>query len=136
MTGSNASKKISVFGVTIESNSELCRLLGYSAPIGKTIIFQRYGNYENFIKRRYKIDSDEQAKTKLLELMGQKDEQKEQKAYIDDSPIVKCARAFVTACINKGLKDDKSLLDGLMMAFNISDSDAVKAQIDKIKAGL
>ena len=128
-----AKKKITIYGLTFDSVSDLCIKLGYNAPLSEGVIMRRYGSYEAFIKRRYKIDNDEQAKAKLLELMGQKDEQKEQKTCIDDSPVVKCARAFVTACINKGLKDDKNLLDGLMMAFNINDIDAVKNEIERLK---
>lgn len=130
-------KALQVFGVEFASATDFFKTLGYIAPLSDGAVLKRYGSHEQLFKRRYKIDSDEQAKNKLLELMGQKEQPKEQKAYIDDGdPVLKCARAFVTACINKGLKDDKNLLDGLMMAFNISDLDAVRAQIDKIKAGL
>ena len=126
-------QKITVFGLDFKTTADLCKTIGYSASLSKSFINQRYGTLENMVKTRLRIDDDEQAKAKLLELLGQKDEPKEQKAYIDDSPVVKCARAFVTACINKGLKDDKSLLDGLMMAFNINDIDAVKNEIERLK---
>lgn len=128
-----AVNQLTVFNIDFDSIADFLQTIGYKSKITQKTIMQRYGSFETFIKRRYKIDNDEQAKTKLLELMGQKDEQKEQKACIDDSPVVKCARAFVTACINKGLKDDKSLLDGLMMAFNINDIDAVKTEIERLK---
>lgn len=126
-------QKIKVFGLDFKTTAELCKTIGYSASLSKSFINQRYGTLENMVKTRLRVDNDEQAKQKLLELMGQKDEPKEQKTCIDDSPVIKCARAFVTACINKGLKDDKSLLDGLMLAFNINDIDAVKNKIERLK---
>lgn len=129
--------KITVYGIEFKNLAEFSAILGYKANLSAAFVAKRYGTFEDMAKVRLRVDSDEQAKAKLLELMGQKEQPKEQKAYIDDGdPVLKCARAFVTACINKGLKDDKNLLDGLMMAFNISDLDAVRAQIDKIKAGL
>ena len=125
--------KITVYGIDFKNLAEFSSLLGYKANLSAAFVAKRYGTFEDMAKVRLRTDSDEQAKQKLLELMGQKDEQKEQKAYIDDSPVIKCARAFVTACINKGLKDDKNLLDGLMMAFNINDIDAVKNEIERLK---
>ena len=124
---------INVYGLQFESLSALCKVLGYNTNVSSAFISKRYGTIEQLIKVRLRVNTDEQAKQKLLELMGQKEQPKEQKAYIDDSPVIKCARAFVTACINKGLKDDKSLLDGLMLAFNISDIDAVKNEIERLK---
>ena len=49
-------------------------------------MLKRNGSHEQLFKRRYKINNDDQARQKLLELIGQK-------AYIDDSdPAVMCSR--------------------------------------------
>lgn len=135
--------KIDVYGITFKSLSALCKVLGYKTNMSQELINKRFGNIESMIKTRLNVYTDDQAKTKLLELINQKDQttemqnmQQDQRPYIDNSdPAVKCARAFVTAAINKALQDNQ-LLSSLMLAFNIDNTDRVLHTIDEIKKGV
>ena len=122
-------KALQVFGVEFASATDFFKTLGYIAPLSDGAVLKRYGSHEQLFKRRYKIDSDEQAKAKLLELMGQKNEQKEQKACIDDSPVMRCAHAYINGLINKG---DSVMLDNLVLAFGVDRDDVLKA-VEQIK---
>ena len=100
--------------------------MGYIAPLSYGAVLKRNGSHEQLFKRRYKINNDDHARQKLLELIGQN-------TYIDDSePAVMCSRWFVTAAINKALQYNQ-LLSSLMLAFNINNADRVLHTIDEIK---
>ena len=126
-------KALQVFGVEFASATDFFKTLGYIAPLSDGAVLKRYGSHEQLFKRRYKIDSDEQAKKKLLELMGQKEQPKEQNAYIDDGdPVMRCAHAYINGLINKG---DNVMLDNLALAFGV-DRNAVLQAVEQIKKGV
>lgn len=123
---------INVYGLQFESLSALCKVLGYNTNVSSAFISKRYGTIEQLIKVRLRVNTDEQAKAKLLELMGQKDEQKEQKTCIDDGdPVMRCAHAYINGLINKG---DNVMLDNLALAFGV-DRNAVLQAVEQIKKG-
>ena len=122
---------INVYGLQFESLSALCKVLGYNTNVSSAFISKRYGTIEQLIKVRLRVNTDEQAKQKLLELMGQKDEPKEQKTCIDDSPVMRCAHAYINGLINKG---DSVMLDNLVLAFGVDRDDVLKA-VEQIKKG-
>lgn len=125
-------------GIEFKSKNQLFKLLGYTQSMSDSMIQKQYKTLDNLVRVRLRLKHNEDIKDALLLLMKQQDQPKEQeqKPYIDDSdPAVKCARAFVTAAINKALQDNQ-LLSSLMLAFNIDNTDRVLHTIDEIKKGV
>ena len=68
-----------VLDVVFESQRELFKLLGYKCTMSKSQILKQNGSYENLIKRRLCVDTDNEAKMKLLELKEKSDQAKNEK---------------------------------------------------------
>jgi len=68
-----------VLDVVFESQRELFKLLGYKCTMSKSQIIKQNGSYENLIKRRLCVDTDNEAKMKLLELKEKSDQAKNEK---------------------------------------------------------
>ena len=126
---SNASKKVEIYGLVFNSMADLCRLLGYTSSLSKSFVLKQYGSLEQLIKVRLRVDNDEQAKAKLLELLEQKDDKKIQNVSNLETKEQKCAKAYINALINKG---DEGVLDALCLAFDCQKDKVLKA-VDSLK---
>ena len=119
-----AVNQLTVFNIDFDSIADFLQTIGYKSKITQKTIMQRYGSFESFIKRRYKIDNDEQARAKLLELMGQKDDKTVQNVPILETKEQKCAKAYINALINQG---NEQILDALCLAFDCKKDDVLQA---------
>lgn len=121
-------EKICVYGVSFESLSALCKTLGYNTNFSLNFVQKRYGSLEALIKVRLRVDDDEQAKQKLLELMGQKETSQETKK---DDVVTQCAKAYIKSVLNQEV--NLQSLEVLMRAFSLQDQKTVIDKIEELK---
>ena len=116
--------KITVYGIEFKNLAEFSALLGYKANLSAAFVAKRYGTFEDMAKVRLRVNTDEQAKAKLLELMGQKDDKTIQKVSVLETKEQKCAKAYINALINQG---NEQILDALCLAFDCKKDDVLQA---------
>lgn len=121
--------KITVYGIDFKNLAEFCTLLGYKGNLSTKFVIKRYGSFENMAKVRLRVDSDEQAKAKILELLEQKPNEKIQNISNLGAKEIKCAKAYINALINKG---DNTVLDALCLAFDCKRDNVLRA-VDSLK---
>ena len=137
------SKKINVFNLDFKNIKALTDLLGYKAPQSLNRIAFKYGTLENMVKIRLRVDTDEQARSKLLELLEQEDQPKDKETAMQQpkelselSNEQQCAKKYAQALLNKG---DEQILSSLLLAFgceNEQGRESVLKYFDEIKKGI
>lgn len=138
------SKKINVFNLDFKNIKALTDLLGYKAPQSLNRIAFKYGTLENMVKIRLRVNTDEQARSKLLELLEQKDQPKDKETAMQPQPKElselsneqQCAKKYAQALLNKG---DEQILNSLLLAFgceNEQGRESVLKYFDEIKKGV
>ena len=131
------------YGVGFKTLKEIKDVLNMRSNLSQAVINRFYGgSLETLIATRLKMkgSSKEQIKSKLLELINQKDQPKDKETAMQLQPKElselsneqQCAKKYAQALLNKG---DEQILNSLLLAFGCSRDDVLK-YFDEIKKGV